>query len=493
MNRGSEEEKALYQRYSKDPFLFIHHMWGLVPMRMDEKFVKGKHITRQQALIVQAVKLAANWGKRKISIRSWHGIGKSTIVAMLIIRFLFCYPKCRVPCTAPTQQQMYDVLRSELSQRIKKMPEPIADMFERSADYVRMKEDPDYWWARAKTGKKENTEALVWVHADSVFIVVDEASWVPDEIFEAGKGAMTWPFWILLMISNPTRTEGYFYRSHHSLKEQFHCKHFSSNDSPIVSSITEDIISEYWVDSDVYRVRVLWEFPTDNGMTDDGYINLINESDCTFVPIWPIKPTVMGVDPAWQGRDQTILVARDNFYMKILSRQQTSTEIGIAELVATNASSWDIPIENIIYDNFWVWANVGLEMSNLGRPIGLNVGKKANNPWMFENIRAEIYRRLREWIKKWGVLIGNKEQRKDLFMIKYKRNLNGKIKIMPKDEMRKKYGKSPDVADAASLSFYKIVIELGGYKTKKPQRYSSITRSSNQKQEIAFPDPRRFK
>lgn len=86
--------------------------------------------------------------------------------------------------------------------------------------------------------------------------------------------------------------------------------------------------------------------------------------------------------------------------MKILSRQQTSTDLSVAELVATNASSRDIPIENIVYDNFGIGANVGMEMSNLGRPIGLNVGIKANNPAIYENLRAELYWKLRERIKK---------------------------------------------------------------------------------------------
>jgi hypothetical protein len=81
------------------------------------------------------------------------------------------------------------------------------------------------------------------------------------------------------------------------------------------------------------------------------------------------------------------------------------------------------------------------------------VGDKATDEKMFENKRAECFWRLRERIKRGWQLIWTLEERKDLLMIKYKRWLNGKIRIMPKDEMRKLYWKSPDVADALSLTF----------------------------------------
>lgn len=53
------------------------------------------------------------------------------------------------------------------------------------------------------------------------------------------------------------------------------------------------------------------------------------------------------------------------------------------------------------------------------------------------------------------VIEGNKKERSDLFMIKYKNTPDGRIKIMSKEEMRKLYGKSPDDADALALTFWK--------------------------------------
>lgn len=99
-------------------------MWGLDATNREDKFVKGLHLTRQQSQIVEAVRRAVNEeGKRFISIKSGHGIGKSSIVAMLILRYLFCFKDAQVPCTAPTQSQMYDVLWKEIAVWVNRMPE----------------------------------------------------------------------------------------------------------------------------------------------------------------------------------------------------------------------------------------------------------------------------------------------------------------------------------------------------------------------------------
>lgn len=79
-------------------------------------------------------------------------------------------------------------------------------------------------------------------------------------------------------------------------------------------------------------------------------------------------------------------------------------------------------------------------------------------------------------------------------MIEYKRGLNGKIKIMPKDEMRKKFGKSPDVADALAMSFFRTVFAVDDKIRKQKQpRTNPITRLQSQKEQIIFRDPKPFK
>jgi len=439
----------------KDPFLFIKTMRWLEPQERLEPFFKWKHITRQQASIVQMVKNAVNGiGKRKISIRSWKGIGKSSILAMIIIRFLFCYYDSLVPITAPNQTQLYDALRKEISLRLWLLPKEIQALFEKTTNYLRVIERFGTWYARAKTSRKESPEALAGVHSDNMLIVCDEASWIPEEVFEPAKGGMTGENVIFLMIGNPIRTEWYFYNSHNKLKDSFETAVFSSLESPIVNNdYINDIANEYGVDSDEYRYNILGEFPKEDWFDDGGWLPLLHERDLNLTPNAEFEPFRMWIDPSWWGWDQSAFVGRDTFKARVLSLEDKSDTKSIAWRWLTLNTEYHIDEEQTYVDNFWVWANVAQEYAMAGkRVVGINVGNSARDNKRFKNIRAEAYWNLRERIKRWWELV-NHPRWQELTRIKYKRDLAGKIQIMPKAEMKKKYGASPDVCDALMLTF----------------------------------------
>lgn len=366
----------------------------------------------------------------------------------------------QIPCTAPTQNQLYDVLWKELAKWIALMPERIQGTLDLQGDYLRVKERGKIWFARAKTGKKENAEALAWVHSDYVLQVADEASGVADEIFEFSKGSMTGQWLvILILISNPTRLEGYFYRSHHELQHTFQCLQFNGEESPIVdNAFINDIIDEYGKDSDEYKIRVKGEFPSSGVIDSKGYSALLSANDLRFISYETadVKPTKLGVDPSWEWDDSTVLVDRDNFMARVVFKEDLSTEKGIADKVAMWHDMYSyVPTSDIYVDNFWVWANVWLELAVAGKKVSaVNVWGKPSKD-MYANKRAECFWLLRERILKWGILVGSVEERKDLLIVKFKRNTAGKIQIMPKDMMRKEYWRSPDTADALSLTFFR--------------------------------------
>src|SRR5262249_16946047 len=68
------------------------------------------------------------------------------------------------------------------------------------------------------------------------------------------------------------------------------------------------------------------------------------------------------------------------------------------------------------------------------------------------NLRAEAYWRLREWLRKNGELVEDKGW-EELLTIRYRAELNGKLRIMSKKDMRDEGYKSPNVADALMLTF----------------------------------------
>ena len=445
----------IYKKMQKSPLFFIEMMWGLVPERDNSKFIKGKHLTWQQHDILLAVEEALKGGKKRISVRSGHGIGKSTTLAMLILWYLFCYKDAQVPCTAPTSDQIHDILWKEVAKWLNLMPQPVREKYEWTNGYIRITESPETWFARAKTARKENPEALAGVHGDFVMYIVDEASGVPEEIFNTAEGALTGDNVLVILISNPTRLIGYFYDSHHKDKESWQTLGFSSIDSPIVDKeYVSRIISKHGEDSDEYKIRVLGEFPREDTMDDKGYIALFSENDIKISDTEEfIGERRLGIDPSGEGDDKTVWVIRDNFKAKIVAVEKVSNASSIAQKTMTLMQHYQVKGEHTYIDNFGAGANVAQELALAGiRVKAINVGDKPQDEEMFLNRRAEASWRVKQWFRKGGELVDHKGW-DEILTIRYRKELSGKMKIMGKLEMKKEGIKSPDHYDALMMTF----------------------------------------
>lgn len=456
------EEAILYKKMQKDPFLFIKIMWNLVPQKGTpeednlETYVRGKHISWQQVQMIQAMKDAVNGKKsRKISIKSWRWVGKTAYLSWAVLWFLYCYPEAIVTCTWPSAKQLQDGIWKEISVWLEKMPPSIRVKFEKTSEYIRIVDDPAKRYARVITGTKENAENVSGVHADNTLSIIDEASWVENEIMDSIKGTMTWKNALLVMIWNPKRLDWYFYDSHNKLSDTFQTFTFSGEDSPNVDKqYVEDQIREYGMDSDEYRFNVKWEFPKQEGVDDGWWIPLLQQSDLNLTSNAEFEPFRLGIDPAWLGRDESKFVGRDTFKARVLSSEKLSDAKSVAGIALTLWTHYSIMSEQMYVDNFGVGANISQEMALAGQRVNwVNVGNKARDSKRFKNIRAEAYRGLREWIKRWWQLVNNWAREDELLKIKYKRGLDGRIQIMPKEEMKKRMWKSPDSADALMLTF----------------------------------------
>ena len=445
----------IYKKMQKSPLFFVKCMWGLIPERDNSKFIKGKHLTWQQHDILLAVEEALKGGKKRISVRSGHGIGKSATLAMLILWYLFCYKDAQVPCTAPTSDQIHDILWKEVAKWLNLMPQPVREKYEWTNGYIRITESPETWFARAKTARKENPEALAGVHGDFVMYIVDEASGVPEEIFNTAEGALTGDNVLVILISNPTRLIGYFYDSHHKDKESWQTLGFSSIDSPLVDKeYISRIISKHGEDSDEYKIRVLGEFPREDTMDDKGYIALFSENDIKISDTEEfIGERRLGIDPSGEGDDKTVWVIRDNFKAKIVAVEKVSNASSIAQKTMTLMQHYQVKGEHTYIDNFGAGANVAQELALAGiRVKAINVGDKPSDEEMFLNRRAEASWRVKQWFRKGGELVDHKGW-DEILTIRYRKELSGKMKIMGKLEMKKEGIKSPDHYDALMMTF----------------------------------------
>ncbi len=205
----------------------------------------------------------------KVQIKSGQGVGKTGMEAVALLWFLCCYPYPRIVATAPTKQQLHDVLWSEVSKWMSKSP-LLSDILKWTKTYIYMVGNEKRWFAVARTATKpENMQGF---HEDNMLFIVDEASGVADPIMEAILGTLSGANNKLLMYGNPTRTSGTFYDAFNVDRSIYRCHTVSSADSNRTNKENiESLIRKYGRDSNVVRVRVRGEFP--------------NQEDDVFIPL----------------------------------------------------------------------------------------------------------------------------------------------------------------------------------------------------------------
>ena len=469
----TEQQKVTLTNYllkwRSSPLAFIEDVWKLTPERDNKLFQKGKHITWQQHDVLFAVEKALRGeAPRRISVASGHGVGKSTVISWLLLWFLLCFKEAQIGATAPTTEQMHDVLWKEAKKWLDKMPPAFQDKYEWITGYIRFTERPKTWFARARTARKEAPEAFAGLHGDNVMLIGDEASGIADEIYNVAEGSLTDKNTLTLLIGNPTRISGYFFNTHNRDKQNWQTLTFSAIDSPLVDrGYVERIIALHGEDSDEYKIRVLGQFPTGEGM-QDGWLPMFNEADIQEVSdVGPfMKPVYLGVDPSGLGRNKSVWCLRDAFKAKIADREAKSSSMTVAERTITLGMHYEVPPANVKIDNFGAGANVAQEiaLADHTRVHAINVGSKPKDE-RFLNVRAEMYWLLREWLKKGGKLVRGGEWRQ-LLTIRYNRTLQGKIRVMSKEDMIKKGFESPDDADALALTFVPSYVGSVGIATR---------------------------
>jgi hypothetical protein len=483
------EVSKLFNKFRKSPRFWVEYMFGFTyqPVKPEfeeelrscihaqawlsvkaewfDTFVKGKHITWQQLLVLEAVGYAVRGqAQNRISISSGHGIGKSTTCAWLMLWYLMCYANCRVGATAPSRDQLHDVLWTEAKKWIDKMPTHFQLAYEWTGDYIRIKEDRDNWWARARTARPDSPEALAGLHAEHVLIIVDEASGVHQAIFNTAEGSLTDKNTLIIMISNPTRLYGYFYDSHHSDKDAWQRMSFSSLDSPVVDNkFVQRVMEKNGVGSDEFRIRVEGKFPNTDSMDTEGYVSLIPVEKVlkTTDHTMNIGRKRLGVDVAGSGDDNTVWVIRDSGKAKVIHEEKTSNDLSVVTKTITLMENYGIKADDVFLDLFGEGAKVAQKLAQLGHMVNaVNVGdpldrrvEGEDDKKRFRNKRAHAYWRMKDWMIGGGELVVHEKWDEQISSIRYRRNISGSIEIMSKLKMRKLFMASPDHLDALMLTF----------------------------------------
>lgn len=433
--------RAFLDRYWDDPVLFVVEQFGAEP-------------DQWQADVLRDV---ADVGVRAITVRSGHGVGKSAVASWALIWFILCRFPCKAVVTAPTSGQLFDALFVEVKHWIAMLPEALRDLLDVKRDRIELKMAPESAFISARTSRAEQPEALQGVHSDHVLLIADEASGVPEAVFQAASGSMSGESATTLLLGNPVRSSGLFFDSHNKLAHRWKTYRVSCLDSKRVSDeYVEEQKVRYGENSNVYRVRVLGEFPLADDDTVIPYYLASSAVDRDIV-MSPNTPYVWGLDVARFGKNASVLAERQGQIGRVLNRWRGLDLMQLCGAVhqeymqrAPHAKP-----EYIFIDALGLGAGVVDRLRELGLPVrGVNVSEVSAMSDLYKNLRAELWFRCKDWLSKLDCQLPDDDDLiGELTAVKYKFTSNGKYQLESKDEMVKRGLGSPDTADAFMLTF----------------------------------------
>jgi len=448
MSKASADAKEFedfIRLYRNDPVKFVRVVLRETPLKWQEELLR---------------KIAA--GKRRISVRAGHGVGKSTVCSWAIV-WVMCtrFPqKCVM--TAPTAGQLFDALFSELKAQVNKLPPVLRDSFDVLSDRISLKAAPESSFASARTSSSERPEALAGIHSENVLLIVDEASAVPEPVFEAAAGSMSGHSACTILIGNPTRNSGLFYRTHHELSSDWDTMHVSCLDIPLVSKdFVEQIKATYGEGSNAYRIRVLGEFAVADNDTLIA-AELVDAAMGRDVPVDVSDGMIYGLDVARFGTDRSALCKRKG---NVVMEVKSWGGLDLMQLVGAvvNEARTDNPVE-ICVDTIGLGSGVADRLREMGYNVrDVNVAESsAMNP-NANKLRDELWLAVKDWLGTRTVRIPNDQTlRHELVAPRYNFSSSGKIVVESKDAMKKRGMRSPDLADAVCLTFAGNAALVGG-------------------------------
>ena len=385
----------------------------------------------------------------KIAVASGNGIGKSCLISIIIQWFMSTRPHPQVVVMANTLPQLSNKTWRELAKWHKLMINK--DWFTWTATKFYAKEHPETWFAAATPWSEEHPEAISGTHERDVLILMDEASGIPDLVWEYIDPAMTTPGAVWIAFGNPTRNTGRFFECFNRFKHRWtHMQVDSRTCKKADKATIQNWIDDYGEDSDYVRVRVKGAFPR---ASDRQFIatDIVNQCLKYEAKGYEFQPKLMGVDVARFGDDQSCIVLRQGRKVTQIRKYRDMDVMRLARIVVDFANE-ERP-DAIFIDAVGLGAGVVDAVRQLGIScIEVNAGSGDCHP-KYRNKRAEMWGEMRNWLKMGAEIPDDKELIQDLTAPEYTYTNTQRLQLERKVDMKKRGLSSPDIGDALALTF----------------------------------------
>ena len=452
MNK-SDIEKFLVQQafeFRHDPLGFVKFAWNdinphdwqsEVLTQIGDKLQSGELTTHEA--IQQAV-------------ASGHGIGKSCLVSWLILWSICTCVDTKGVVTANTENQLKTKTWAEVAKWYSLWRYKHWFKLTATALFSEKEEHEKTWRIDMIPWSERNTEAFAGMHnaGKRVLLVFDEASAIPDQIWEVSEGALTDADTEIIWVAfgNPTRNTGRFRECFGRFKHRWINKQIDSRLVPGTNKKQiQEWIDDYGEDSDFVRVRVRGVFPQQGS---NQFISSANIEACRHYHAEGYEglPKILAVDVARFGDDQSVIGIRQGRKVYEPKKFRGLDTMQLADKIIEMAN--DENPEAIVVDGVGVGAGVIDRLRQLRyNPIEFNGGTRADDPVAYRNRRCEVWGLMRDAINEGLELPNDRELIEELGSVEYGFTPTQQIYLEKKEDMKKRGLSSPDVADWLSMTF----------------------------------------
>lgn len=453
--------------YSSDPegFVLWAFPWG-EPGELEN--FEGPELWQREILRDLGLGLISVERAIQLARASGHGIGKSALVAWIILWAISTFEDTRGVVTANTENQLKTKTWVEVAKWYRLFL--ARELFKLTATAL-FSADPEHertWRIDMVPWSERNTEAFAGLHNQGkrILVVFDEASAIPDVIWEVTEGALTdrntQIIWICF--GNPTRNKGRFRECFTGGKFAHRWKSAAIDSRTVRFTDKEQIArweQDYGADSDFFRIRVRGVFPR---VDSESFIPYDLARAAVGRDVGPQAANVLlGVDVGRFGDDPSVIYPR-------CGRDASSRPVEVYYGLDTMSFVQKIVHAFHHYRAAYIFVDEGgvgggvvdrlrqLRIPVIGVDFGSNPdGTNLESGVRYANKRAEIWGGLRDWLS--GGSIIERIPGSDLTLVDEligpNYGLNGReaIQLESKKDMRRRGVPSPNVADALACSF----------------------------------------
>ena len=458
------KEHQVFLRWRQNPLAFVKECIKAVPSNQQEEALrlvgaianaKLKYNTGQQCT-PEEVTLAKKLG---ITIRSGRGTGKDCWLAWVYLWLLGCFPNPQGLVTAPTSHQLRDVLWKEIAKWLRPN-EFLSSYLVWQTERVFSKEDPAGWFITARTANikgspEEQAETLSGMHDKYMILAGDEASGLPRGIFTNLEATMTQEMNFCILISQGSRSSGYFFDTHTVDADRWLCLQWNSEESTNVSKeFYEGLERKYGRNSNMYRINVLGEFPASDSEAFIPYDWVQNAVDRELV-YTDDMPIIRAFDVGG-GKDDSIMVERIGPVVTRIEQFSSPRLNEVRDWIMRLLS--DDEYTRAYIDNIGIGANVHDEIVftyKFKRVESCDVRGDSSDPTCFR-LRDELWQKAKNAFERGSISIPNNEDFiAELTTIRFDNDdsTKGLTKIESKKKLRERGLSSPNMADAFVMTY----------------------------------------